>query len=75
MFEDDEPDDTRVTVAMVEGKAYWVYDNAMWTTLVDENGEPDRTTATLVDTDNMSYQEIKLHMAILDSIKRESEKE
>ena len=73
MFEDDES--SRVTVAMVDGKAYWVYDNAMWTTLVDENGEPDRISATPVDTDNMSYQEIKLHMAILDSLQRESEKE
>ena len=73
MFEDDES--SRITVAMVDGKAYWVYDNAMWTTLVDENGEPDRTSAALVDTDNMSYQEIKLHMAILDSLQREGEKE
>ena len=70
-----EDESSRVTVAIVEGKAYWVYDNAMWTTIVDEHGEPDRTSATPVDTDDMTYQEIKMHMAILDSLQRESEKE
>ena len=72
MFEDDEPDETRVTVAMVNGKAYWVWENTMWETDVDDNGEPDRATARPIDTDDMSFQQIKMHMAILDSIKRES---
>ena len=73
MFEDE--DASRVTVAMINGKAYWVYDNAMWETEVNENGEPDRDAARPVDTDDMSFQEIKMHMAILDSLQRESEKE
>jgi len=74
MFEDDD-ESQRVTVAMVEGKAYWVYDNAMWIADVDEDGTPDRLTAKPIETDNMTFQEIKMHMAILDSLKRESEKE
>ena len=47
----------------------------MWETEVDENGEPDRDGARPIDTDDMSFQEIKMHMAILDSLQRESEKE
>ena len=62
----------RVTVAMVAGKAYWVHDNAMWETEIDENGEPDRTSARPIDTEDMSFQQVKMHMAILDSITRES---
>lgn len=75
MFEDDEEDSTRVTVAMVNGKAYWVWDNTMWETEVDEDGEPDRAAARPIDTENMTFQELKMHMAILDSLQRESEKE
>ena len=75
MFEDDDEDSTRVTVAMVNGKAYWVWDNTMWETEVDEDGEPDRAAARPIDTDEMSFQQIKMHMAILDSLQRESEKE
>jgi len=74
MFEDDDEDSTRVTVAMVNGKAYWVWDNTMWETEVDEDGEPDRAAARPIDTDEMSFQQIKMHMAILDSLQRESEK-
>jgi hypothetical protein len=72
MFEDDDPDETRVTVAMVNGKAYWVWENTMWETDVDDDGEPDRAAARPIDTDDMSFQQIKMHMAILDSITRES---
>jgi hypothetical protein len=73
MFEDDDDDPSiRVTVAMVNGKAYWVWDSAMWETEVDENGEPDRAAARPIDTEDMSFQQIKMHMAILDSITRES---
>ena len=72
MFEDDEPDETRVTVAMVNGKAYWVWDNTMWETEVGEDGDPDKAAARPIETDDMSFQQIKMHMAILDSITRES---
>jgi len=76
MFEDDDDDpSTRVTVAMVNGKAYWVWDNTMWETEVDEDGEPDKAAARPIDTDDMSFQQIKMHMAILDSIERESNKQ
>jgi len=75
MFEDDEDDGTRVTVAMVNGKAYWVWDNTMWETEVDEDGEPDKAAARPIDTDEMSFQQVKMHMAILDSIERESNKQ
>ena len=74
MFEDDE-DANRVTVAMVNGKAYWVWDNTMWETEVDEDGEPDRAAARPIDTNEMSFQQVKMHMAILDSIERESNKQ
>ena len=74
MFEDDE-DANRVTVAMVNGKAYWVWDNTMWETEVDEDGEPDKAAARPIDTDEMSFQQVKMHMAILDSIERESNKQ
>ena len=76
MFEDDDDDPSiRVTVAMVNGKAYWVWDSTMWETEVDENGEPDRAAARPIDTEDMSFQQIKMHMAILDSITRESNKQ
>ena len=43
MIEDDP--DKKVTVALAYGKAYWVWENAMWVTSVDEFGEPDRDAA------------------------------
>ncbi len=75
-FDDDdyEEEHNRVTVAMVNGKAYWVFDNTFWETEVDEEGEPDRSAARPIDTEDMTFQQVKMHMAILDSIEKERDK-
>ena len=76
-FDDDDYDDEeegRVTVAIVNGKAYWVFENTFWETEVDEEGEPDRAGARPIDTDDMTFQQVKRHMAILDSIEKERNK-
>ena len=70
----DDDDEGRVTVAIVNGKAYWVFDNTFWETEVDEEGEPDRAAARPIDTEDMTFQQIKMHMAILDSIEKERNK-
>ena len=70
---EDEPD-KRVTVALAYGKAYWVWENAMWVTDVDENNEPDRDAAKVIDTEKMSFQEVKMHMSILDNLILEGNK-
>ena len=64
--------DHRVTVAIANGKAYWVWENAFWVANVDENNEPDRDSAIPLQTEDMSFQEVRLHMSILDNI-RETE--
>ena len=64
--------DHKVTVAIANGKAYWVWENAFWVANVDENNEPDRDSAVPLQTEDMSFQEVRLHMSILDNI-RETE--
>ena len=63
-----------MNVAIAHGKAYWVWESAMWVTDVDENGEPIRDAAKIVDTEDMSFHEVKTHMAILDSLLKVEEK-
>jgi len=70
MIEDE--GDRRVTVAIANGRAYWVWDNTFWVANVDENNEPDRDSAVPLETENMSFHEVRLHMSILDNI-RETE--
>ena len=55
MFEDE--DASRVTVAMVNGKAYWVYDNAMWETEVNEDGEPVFAPQRTNDAELLTFHE------------------
>ena len=71
---DDDPD-KKVTVALAYGKAYWVWESAMWVTSVDEFGEPDRDAAKIVDTEKMSFHEVKMHMSILDNLISEGKKQ
>jgi len=68
----DDEGDHRVTVAIANGKAYWVWDNTFWIADVDENNEPDKDSAIPLQTEDMSFHEVRLHMSILDSI-RETE--
>ena len=69
-----EDGDKKVNVAIAHGKAYWVWESAMWVTSVDETSEPDRDAARIIDTENMSFHEVKTHMAILDSLLKVEEK-
>ena len=69
-----EDGENKVNVAIAHGKAYWVWESAMWVTSVDENSEPDRDAARIIDTENMSFHEVKTHMAILDSLLKVEEK-
>ena len=66
--------DKKVTVALAYGKAYWVWENAMWVTTVDENNEPDRDAAKIIDTEKMNFHEVKMHMSILDNLISEGNK-
>ena len=70
---EEEDDGPKVTVAIANGKAYWVWDNSFWVADVDENNEPNRDSAMPLQTEDMSFQEVRLHMSILDNI-RETEK-
>ena len=69
----DDEDDEKVTVAIANGRAYWVWNNTFWISNVDENNEPDRDSAIPSETEEMSFHEVRLHMSILDSI-RETER-
>ena len=41
---------------------------------VDENNEPDRDAAKIIDTEKMSFHEVKMHMSILDNLISEGNK-
>lgn len=65
----EEGNEESVTVAIVGGRAFWVHENAMWTTDLDDEGMPIREHAKHVETENMNFEDIKLHMSILDNLK------
>ena len=46
----------------------------MWVTTVDENNEPDRDAAKIIDTEKMTFHEVKMHMSILDNLIAEGNK-
>lgn len=59
---------TRVSVAIFKDKAYWIKDNVLYKSSVDEEGEIDVDNAVPVDVINASSAELKKIAEIVDQI-------
>ena len=66
-------DAQRITVAVYDDKAYWIYDNTFYES--DVTKEPDFATARPIDTMSMNQKELEKLMIILDELKAEMERE
>jgi hypothetical protein len=63
-------EDTQIlTVASVDGKAYWVHENTFYQTNLLDGGEPDFESAEPVDTMALSPKDINKLLIILDNLK------
>ena len=61
--------ESAIKVISIEDKAYWVIDNVFYT--ADMDGDmPDMSTATPIDTSNMSRSDIDKMLFILDNLDR-----
>lgn len=61
-------DDSEVEVAIINNKAYWIKNNTVYTSKVDEFGDIDIKNATKVDVFSLSNKEMKFLMKIVDSL-------
>lgn len=59
---------TRVSVAVFKDKAYWIKDNVLYKSSIDEQGEIDIDNAVPVDVINASSTELKKITEIVDQI-------
>lgn len=61
-------DDGEVEVAIINNKAYWIKNNTVYTSKVNEFGDIDIQNATKVDVFSLSNKEMKFLMKIVDSL-------
>lgn len=59
----------RLKVAMVEGKAYWVFENTFYQTDIGEDGEPMFDDAKPIDIMLLTNLEVSKLFYILDKLK------
>jgi hypothetical protein len=59
----------RIKVVVVDQTAYWVQDNKFYQTNITDDGEIDSANATLVDTANLSSEDLDKLLKILDDLK------
>lgn len=62
-------DKQSVNVAIVDNKAYWVYNNTFYSADVNINGQIDADNAIPVDVFSASKKEASKLLKILDSLK------
>jgi len=61
-------DDGEVEVAIINNKAYWIKNNTVYTSKVNEFGDVDLKTATKIDVFSLSNKEMQFLMKIVDSL-------
>lgn len=64
-----------IDVLVTDKAAYWVHKDVFYTAIVDEDGSVDRSTASQINFDNMSEEEVKKMFIILDKLKDRSKNE
>jgi len=62
------PDDEEVEVAIINNKAYWIKNNTVYTSGVNEFGDIDMKSATKIDVFSLSNKEMQFLMKIVDSL-------
>ena len=71
-FLDDDPEPSRITVALVADKAYWVQDMTFMESDLDDDGDPDRETARPLDVFSLPFPEVTKMLIVLDNLVRKS---
>lgn len=65
---EDISDDEEVEVAIINNKAYWIKNNTVYTSKVNEFGDIDIKNATKIDVFSLSNKEMQFLMKIVDSL-------
>lgn len=65
--EEMEEDEERISVAIIEDKAYWVVDNTFYEADIID-GEIDKTSSKPVNAFEMSYRDMNKMLFILDNL-------
>lgn len=60
--------DEEVEVAIINNKAYWIKNNTIYTSKVNEFGDIDMNTASPIDVFSLSNKEMQVLMKIVDSL-------
>jgi hypothetical protein len=63
----------RIKVVVVDQNAYWVQDNKFYETIITEDGEIDAANAKVIDTANLSPEDLEKLLRILDDLKKGEE--
>ena len=61
-------DDEEVEVAIINNKAYWIKNNSLYTSKINEFGEIDIKNAAPLDVFSLSNKEMQMLMKIVDSL-------
>jgi predicted transcriptional regulator len=62
-----------IKVVVVDQNAYWVQNNKFYETAITEDGEVDALNAKLVDTSNLSPEDLEKLLRILDDLKKDEQ--
>ena len=62
--------ETRVNIAIMNNKAYWIRNNTVFSSKLDEEGNVDIENAEKVDVFSLSEKEMKSLMSIIDSLNK-----
>jgi len=62
--------ETRVNIAIMNNKAYWIRNNTVFSSKLDEEGNVDISNAEKVDVFSLSEKEMKSLMSIIDSLNK-----
>lgn len=62
--------ETRVNIAIMNNKAYWIRNNTVFSSKLDEEGNVDISNAERVDVFSLSEKEMKTIISIIDSLNK-----
>jgi hypothetical protein len=62
--------ETRVNIAIMNNKAYWIRNNTVFSSKLDEDGNVDIANAEKVDVFSLSEKDMKTIIGIIDSLNK-----
>jgi len=62
--------ETRVNIAIMNNKAYWIRNNTVFSSKLDEDGNVDIANAEKVDVFSLSEKDMKAIIGIIDSLNK-----